>query len=93
MDLAFTVFEINMDVPMQSSGSCYRYYRGTHGVVVVYDVTNGESFSNVKRWLHEIDANCESVQKILGRCLLRSQEPFHTCSWQFFTSSVLLLVK
>ncbi|KAL6726513.1 hypothetical protein Aduo_008480 [Ancylostoma duodenale] len=42
-----------------------RYYRGTHGVVVVYDVTNGESFSNVKRWLHEIDANCESVQKIL----------------------------
>ncbi|EPB66454.1 Ras family protein [Ancylostoma ceylanicum] len=41
------------------------YYRGTHGVVVVYDVTNGESFSNVKRWLHEIDANCESVQKIL----------------------------
>ncbi|KIH44231.1 Ras family protein, partial [Ancylostoma duodenale] len=47
------------------SGSCCRYYRGTHGVVVVYDVTNGESFSNVKRWLHEIDANCESVQKIL----------------------------
>ncbi|KJH50253.1 Ras family protein [Dictyocaulus viviparus] len=43
----------------------YRYYRGTHGVVVVYDITNGESFSNVKRWLHEIDANCESVQKIL----------------------------
>ncbi|VDM62983.1 unnamed protein product [Angiostrongylus costaricensis] len=42
-----------------------RYYRGTHGVVVVYDITNGESFSNVKRWLHEIDANCESVQKIL----------------------------
>ncbi|KIH59478.1 Ras family protein, partial [Ancylostoma duodenale] len=48
-----------------SSGLCCRYYRGTHGVVVVYDVTNGESFSNVKRWLHEIDANCESVQKIL----------------------------
>ncbi|VEN53235.1 unnamed protein product, partial [Callosobruchus maculatus] len=33
------------------------YYRGTHGVIVVYDVTNGESFANVKRWLHEIEQN------------------------------------
>ena len=41
------------------------YYRGTHGVIVVYDVTNGETFSNVKRWLSEIDANCDSVQRIL----------------------------
>ncbi|VDD86617.1 unnamed protein product [Enterobius vermicularis] len=41
------------------------YYRGTHGVIVVYDVTSGDSFSNVKRWLHEIDTNCDNVQKIL----------------------------
>uniref|UniRef100_A0A915E9C2 Ras-related protein Rab-35 n=1 Tax=Ditylenchus dipsaci TaxID=166011 RepID=A0A915E9C2_9BILA len=41
------------------------YYRGTHGVIVVYDVTSGESFSNVKRWLHEIESNCDNVQKIL----------------------------
>ncbi|KAF1762029.1 hypothetical protein GCK72_010290 [Caenorhabditis remanei] len=41
------------------------YYRGTHGVVVVYDVTNGESFGNVKRWLQEIENNCDSVQKVL----------------------------
>lgn len=43
-----------------------RYYRGTHGVVVVYDVTNGESFANVKRWLHEIEQNCDVVNRILG---------------------------
>uniref|UniRef100_A0A914XYW0 Uncharacterized protein n=1 Tax=Panagrolaimus superbus TaxID=310955 RepID=A0A914XYW0_9BILA len=41
------------------------YYRGTHGVIVVFDLTNGESFSNVKRWLSEIDSNCDSVQRIL----------------------------
>ncbi|TKR58004.1 hypothetical protein L596_030633 [Steinernema carpocapsae] len=41
------------------------YYRGTHGVIVVYEVTSGESFSNVKKWLHEIDTNCDSVQKVL----------------------------
>uniref|UniRef100_A0A914HBN9 Ras-related protein Rab-35 n=1 Tax=Globodera rostochiensis TaxID=31243 RepID=A0A914HBN9_GLORO len=41
------------------------YYRGTHGVIVVFDVTSVESFNNVKRWLHEIDTNCENVQKIL----------------------------
>ncbi|KAE8744472.1 hypothetical protein FOCC_FOCC008947 [Frankliniella occidentalis] len=41
------------------------YYRGTHGVIVVYDVSNGDSFANVKRWLHEIEQNCEVVNRIL----------------------------
>ena len=26
------------------------YYRGTHGVIVVYDVACGDSFANVKRY-------------------------------------------
>lgn len=45
---------------------CVRYYRGTHGVIVVYDVTSADTFVNVKRWLHEIDQNCDEVVRILG---------------------------
>uniref|UniRef100_A0A3B3C832 Ras-related protein Rab-35 n=1 Tax=Oryzias melastigma TaxID=30732 RepID=A0A3B3C832_ORYME len=41
------------------------YYRNTHGVIIVYDVTKPESFVNVKRWLNEISQNCDNVCKIL----------------------------
>lgn len=36
-------------------------------MIVVYDVCSGESFANVKRWLHEIDQNCDVVNRILGK--------------------------
>ena len=42
------------------------YYRGAHGIIVVYDVTNQNSFQNVARWLTEIDKYArEGVNKLL----------------------------
>ena len=61
-----------------------RYYRGTHGVIVVYDVQNAESFVNVKRWLHEIDQNCEIVNKILGK--------IHECVLMLVWNSICLFI-
>eukprot|EP01115_Flamella_aegyptia_P010620 TRINITY_DN472_c0_g3_i2.p1 TRINITY_DN472_c0_g3~~TRINITY_DN472_c0_g3_i2.p1 ORF type:complete len:209 (-),score=14.43 TRINITY_DN472_c0_g3_i2:192-818(-) len=42
------------------------YYRGAHGIFVVYDCTDTDSFNNVKQWLAEIDRYANpNVCKIL----------------------------
>lgn len=42
------------------------YYRGAHGIIVVYDCTDQESFNNVKQWLEEIERYaCDNVNKLL----------------------------
>ena len=42
------------------------YYRGAQGIIIVYDVTDIQSFNHVKQWLEEIEGNAsQNVVKML----------------------------
>ena len=42
------------------------YYKGANGILVVYDITNRESFENLNSWLIEIEKNAnKNVYKLL----------------------------
>ena len=42
------------------------YFRGSNGILLIYDITNKESFKNLEDWLSEIEKNSsENVFKIL----------------------------
>uniref|UniRef100_A0A182V7C5 Ras-related protein Rab-1A n=1 Tax=Anopheles merus TaxID=30066 RepID=A0A182V7C5_ANOME len=57
------------------------YYRGAHGIIVVYDCTDHDSFENVKQWLEEIERYaCDNVNKLLvgNKCDLQTKKRVDT---------------
>ncbi|CAD8054403.1 unnamed protein product [Paramecium primaurelia] len=44
------------------------YYRGAHGIIIVYDITDRESFDSVKMWMSEIDkyAQEDVIRMLVG---------------------------
>ena len=51
------------------------YYRGAMGILLIYDVTNTKSWSNVRNWVRNIEGNApQTVNKILvgNKCDLTS---------------------
>ena len=41
------------------------YYMGTHSVIFVYDITNGDSLNNVLDWKDEVDKNLDEYKGLL----------------------------
>lgn len=41
------------------------YYRGSHGVLLIYDITNQNSFDNIKKWYNEINKYAPNDIKIM----------------------------
>ncbi|KAF0890235.1 hypothetical protein E2562_023234 [Oryza meyeriana var. granulata] len=67
------------------------YYRGAHGIIIVYDITDMESFNNVKEWMSEIDkyAN-DSVCKLLvgNKCDLAESRAVETAVAQAYAAEI-----
>ncbi|KAJ8614115.1 hypothetical protein CTAYLR_004645 [Chrysophaeum taylorii] len=67
------------------------YYRGVHGVIVVFDVSARESFSNVKQWLHEVDRYAhQDVRKVIvgNKCDLTEERWISTHQAQELAASI-----
>jgi Ras-related protein Rab-1A len=41
------------------------YYRGSHGIIIIFDITNRESFNNIRNWIYEINNYSENTCNIL----------------------------
>jgi Ras-related protein Rab-1A len=44
------------------------YYKGSHGIIIVYDVSDRESFKHIEEWMEEIEnkTDSEAVKIIVG---------------------------
>ena len=60
-----TIWDTAGQERFRSLSSCY--YRGSHGIILVYDVTNQKSFDNLEIWINEtmLHSTDENVIKLL----------------------------
>ncbi len=52
------------------------YYKGAHGIILTYDITDKQSFRDVENWLAEVEKHAsENVIKLLvgNKCDLESK--------------------
>jgi len=50
------------------------YYRGAGAVIVVYDITNVESFASAKRWISEVRHNGQYIIALVGNKLDKAEK-------------------
>jgi Ras-related protein Rab-8A len=60
------------------------YYRGAMGILLVYDVTEEDSFKNIKNWIRNIEQHAaENVDKVIigNKCdCVAEKVPIHIFS-------------
>ncbi|KJH49950.1 Ras family protein, partial [Dictyocaulus viviparus] len=57
------------------------YYRGVQGILIVYDITNENTFQNIPHWLKNVERfGCENVAKLLigNKCDMESRRAVST---------------
>ena len=65
------------------------YFRGSHGLFLIYDITNRDSFKNLENWLSEIEEHAsKNVLKILigNKCDLENDREIKTEEGQAFAN-------
>lgn len=70
------------------------YYKGSHGVILVYDVTDRESFNNIRNWMNETrkHAGTNIVRVLVGnKCDLSESRKVTTKEGQEFAESEKML--
>jgi Ras-related protein Rab-8A len=59
----------------------HNYYRGAHGIALVYDVTQQASFDNIRKWIADVHAHAESSVNIVligNKCDLTEKKVVET---------------
>ena len=67
------------------------YYKGAHGIILVYDITDRESFNNINNWLTEVKkhAGANVVKLIVGnKCDLEQERIVSTQEGKDFADSL-----
>ena len=57
------------------------YYKGAHGIIVTYDITDRDSFSAIQNWMGEVEKHAsDNISRILvgNKCDLESQRAVST---------------
>ena len=57
------------------------YYKGAHGIIVVYDITDKESFKNINTWMNEVEKHAsDNVSRIMwgNKCDLEDSRQVST---------------
>lgn len=66
------------------------YYRGSHGIIVVYSIISCDTFTNVRTWLEQIDLFAgASIHKLIigNKCDLESQRQVEFATAKEFADS------